>query len=169
MTAQQINELYTKHYIDLLKQNLNEQTLNIISLKASVKVGEEAYQELQRSTQALLEEKEKEYSEKEKEYSGDDVQKEVEQLKINNELLQRQVNEMHSAQVNYNKLNSEYHALKSQVIEKEKTIGELRLQLEQAINPDNKKVKGKKAVELNLPPPKVVSVIETIAEDGGSF
>jgi hypothetical protein len=59
MTTQQINELYTKNYIDLLKQNLSEQTLNIISLKASVKVGEEAYQELHRSTQALLEEKDK--------------------------------------------------------------------------------------------------------------
>lgn len=162
MTSQQINELYTKNYIDLLKQNLNEQVLNNISLKASVKVGEEAYQELQRSTQVLLEEKEKEHF-------NNDIQKELEQLKINNELLQRQVNEMHPAQVNYNKLNSEYHALKSQVIEKEKTIGELKLQLQQATNPDNKKVKGKKAVELNLPPPKVVSVIETIAEDGGSF
>jgi hypothetical protein len=161
MTTQQINELYTKHYIDLLKQNLSEQTLNIISLKASVKVGEEAYQELQKSTQALLEEKEKEYSD-------DDTKKEIEQLKINNDLLQRQINEMHPAQVNYNKLNSEYHALKSQVIEKEKTIGELRLQLEQTTAPDNKKSKAKKAVELNLPPPKIAS-IETITEDGGSF
>jgi hypothetical protein len=59
MTTQQINELYTKHYIDLLKQSLSEQSLNIISLKASVKVGEEAYQELQRNTQVLLEEKDK--------------------------------------------------------------------------------------------------------------
>ena len=59
MTSQQINEKYTKHYVELLKQNLNEQFLNIISLKASVKVGEEAYQELNTSTQALLEEKDK--------------------------------------------------------------------------------------------------------------
>jgi hypothetical protein len=183
MTSQQINEKYTKHYIELLKQNLNDQILNNISLKASVKVGEEAYQELQQEFQQNLQALESALEEKQeapKVINTTDVdKKELEQLRINNDLLQKQINELHSVSVNYNRLNSEYHAMKSQMVnadilrkqleEKEKIIGELETQLQQSKSFE-KKPKVKKAIEVSSSPPKVVLVQpQTIVEDGGNF
>lgn len=108
------NERYNEYFTEVLKNTLNSQVIQNLSMQAMALVNKETIQELQ---------------------------------SFNN--------------------SDEIIRLKEELLEKQKIIDELELQLKKE-TVDNKNSKPKKAIELNSSPPKVASA-ETTIDDGGTF
>lgn len=176
------DEKFGGYYIDILKNTLNEQILQNISLKATLKVTNDNVEELYKKLEG---------------YNPSEIQNlklqleknsnDLENLKKSNSILQSQVNETNKLRneiEQYKAKASHIDTFKNEIIKYQKdlqnkdiTIGELKAKIEELSNPiSNSKTKKKKvtevkkAIEINSPPPKVVSLKkETTLRDGGSF
>jgi hypothetical protein len=114
------NERYNEYHTEVLKNTLNAQVTQNLSMQAMALVNKEIIT---------------------------DLQKQVEELQS-----------LNNSDVITN--------LKKELLEKQKTIDELKSQLKKE-TVDNKNSKPKKAIELNSSPPKVAS--EATLDDGGTF
>lgn len=188
------NEKYVKYYVDILKQTLNEQVLQNISLKASAKVNDEISKDLQEQLEVILKNK-LDYEPENQRLKIELEQRTTEfnSIKHQKDILQQQVEEFNKNKTELNVLRNKVvhletfknELLKTQelVREKDKIIGELNArinelnkpaQVKQEVKPEVKPKKKKvgvssKVVEFNSPPPKVVAIKTTTVEDGGSF